>query len=72
MSSHIDKFTGAGGVSLSMYNTDASMAAFAEASMNTTYLKTSSSEQYDLGSFKFRPIKGSIVAREMMRTDTVI
>ncbi|GJY30844.1 retrovirus-related pol polyprotein from transposon TNT 1-94 [Tanacetum coccineum] len=33
------KFTGAGGVALSMYNTDESIAAFAEASMNTAYLK---------------------------------
>ncbi|KAM0022039.1 putative isocitrate dehydrogenase (NADP(+)) [Helianthus debilis subsp. tardiflorus] len=32
-------FTGAGGVALSMYNTDESIAAFAEASMNTTYHK---------------------------------
>ncbi|EYU33810.1 hypothetical protein ABFS82_08G158600 [Erythranthe guttata] len=32
-------FTGAGGVALSMYNTDESIRAFAEASMNTAYLK---------------------------------
>ncbi|KAK3013759.1 hypothetical protein RJ639_008785 [Escallonia herrerae] len=32
-------FTGAGGVALSMYNTDESIYAFAEASMNTAYLK---------------------------------
>ncbi|CAN1748904.1 Isocitrate dehydrogenase [NADP] [Linum perenne] len=33
------KFTGAGGVGLSMYNTDESIRAFAEASMNTAYQK---------------------------------
>ncbi|KAG6535809.1 hypothetical protein ZIOFF_000838 [Zingiber officinale] len=33
------KFTGAGGVALSMYNTDESIRAFAEASMNTAYQK---------------------------------
>ncbi|KAJ6891811.1 isocitrate dehydrogenase [Populus alba x Populus x berolinensis] len=33
------KFKGAGGVALSMYNTDESIQAFAEASMNTAYLK---------------------------------
>ncbi|KAJ6902461.1 hypothetical protein NC651_020058 [Populus alba x Populus x berolinensis] len=33
------KFKGAGGVALSMYNTDESIHAFAEASMNTAYLK---------------------------------
>ncbi|XP_075666002.1 isocitrate dehydrogenase [NADP]-like [Castanea sativa] len=32
-------FTGAGGVALSMYNTDESIHAFAEASMNTAYQK---------------------------------
>ncbi|KVI03042.1 Isocitrate dehydrogenase NADP-dependent, partial [Cynara cardunculus var. scolymus] len=32
-------FTGAGGVALSMYNTDESITSFAEASMNTAYLK---------------------------------
>ncbi|GFS35275.1 cytosolic NADP+-dependent isocitrate dehydrogenase [Actinidia rufa] len=32
-------FTGAGGVALSMYNTDESIYAFAEASMNTAYQK---------------------------------
>ncbi|KAK1367328.1 Isocitrate dehydrogenase [NADP] [Heracleum sosnowskyi] len=32
-------FTGAGGVALSMYNTDESIRAFAEASMNTAYQK---------------------------------
>ncbi|KAL6532668.1 hypothetical protein OROHE_014090 [Orobanche hederae] len=32
-------FTGAGGVALSMYNTAASIRAFAEASMNTAYQK---------------------------------
>ncbi|KAK4802990.1 hypothetical protein SAY86_001193 [Trapa natans] len=32
-------FTGVGGVALSMYNTDESIRAFAEASMNTTYQK---------------------------------
>ncbi|GJY99012.1 isocitrate dehydrogenase [NADP], partial [Tanacetum coccineum] len=32
-------FTGAGGVALSMYNTDESIRSFAEASMNTAYLK---------------------------------
>ncbi|CAA7410150.1 unnamed protein product [Spirodela intermedia] len=32
-------FMGAGGVALSMYNTDESIRAFAEASMNTAYLK---------------------------------
>ncbi|KAL4589142.1 hypothetical protein LXL04_002046 [Taraxacum kok-saghyz] len=32
-------FTGAGGVAQSMYNTDESITAFAEASMNTTYEK---------------------------------
>ncbi|KAM7515909.1 hypothetical protein LguiA_005492 [Lonicera macranthoides] len=32
-------FTGAGGVALSMYNTDESIKAFAEASMNTAYEK---------------------------------
>ncbi|THU60664.1 hypothetical protein C4D60_Mb07t15170 [Musa balbisiana] len=33
------KFTGAGGVALSMYNTDESIRSFAEASMNTAYQK---------------------------------
>ncbi|KAB5538598.1 hypothetical protein DKX38_016131 [Salix brachista] len=33
------KFKGAGGVALSMYNTDESIQAFAEASMNTAHLK---------------------------------
>ncbi|XP_068323346.1 isocitrate dehydrogenase [NADP]-like [Pyrus communis] len=33
------KFTGAGGIALSMYNTDESICAFAEASMNTAYQK---------------------------------
>lgn len=32
-------FTGAGGVALSMYNTDESICAFAESSMNTAYQK---------------------------------
>ncbi|ONI11771.1 hypothetical protein PRUPE_4G124500 [Prunus persica] len=32
-------FTGAGGIALSMYNTDESIRAFAEASMNTAYQK---------------------------------
>ncbi|GKF77856.1 isocitrate dehydrogenase [NADP], partial [Tanacetum coccineum] len=32
-------FTGAGGVALSMYNTDESIRSFVEASMNTRYLK---------------------------------
>ncbi|KAL0903956.1 hypothetical protein M5K25_026020 [Dendrobium thyrsiflorum] len=32
-------FTGAGGVALAMYNTDESIRAFAEASMNTSYQK---------------------------------
>ncbi|KAG6385809.1 hypothetical protein SASPL_154690 [Salvia splendens] len=32
-------FTGEGGVALSMYNTDESIRSFAEASMNTAYLK---------------------------------
>ncbi|KAH9676878.1 peroxisomal NADP dependent isocitrate dehydrogenase [Citrus sinensis] len=32
-------FTGAGGVALSMYNTDESICSFAEASMNTAYQK---------------------------------
>ncbi|XP_057949806.1 isocitrate dehydrogenase [NADP]-like isoform X1 [Malania oleifera] len=32
-------FTGAGGIALSMYNTDESIHAFAEASMNTAYQK---------------------------------
>ncbi|KAM1122906.1 hypothetical protein FF1_004356 [Malus domestica] len=31
------KFTGAGGIALSMYKTDESICAFAEASMNTAY-----------------------------------
>ncbi|KAI8008031.1 hypothetical protein LOK49_LG07G03479 [Camellia lanceoleosa] len=39
MELEVYNFTGAGGVALSMYNTDESIQAFAEASMNTTYQK---------------------------------
>ncbi|KAL4574534.1 hypothetical protein LXL04_021367 [Taraxacum kok-saghyz] len=39
-------FTGAGGVAQSMYNTDESITAFAEASMNTAYEKKLSREHY--------------------------
>ncbi|GMP32395.1 hypothetical protein CsSME_00006173 [Camellia sinensis var. sinensis] len=39
MELEVYNFTGAGGVALSMYNTDESIQAFAEASMNTAYQK---------------------------------
>nr|GFC70869.1 thiamine thiazole synthase, chloroplastic-like [Tanacetum cinerariifolium] len=39
----------------------------AQKNVSITMSAAASSEQYDLGSFKFSPIKESIVAREMIR-----